>query len=99
MLSTGYVWIATDWLSYVLDSGLLEADNMKSLQGVISLRPHTPNSGQQRVFRERWKDLQTDNMVNVSLNSFGLYAYDSILNKIINTLGISSSKSSINFVN
>lgn len=53
MFSTDYVWIATDWLSSVLESGLLEVDNMKSLQGLITLRPHTPNSGQQRVLRPR----------------------------------------------
>lgn len=79
MLSSGYVWIATDWLSSVLDSGLLEADSMKSLQGLISLRPHNPNSGQQHMLRQRWKNLQTADIVNVSLNAFALYAYDSIL--------------------
>ena len=79
MLSTGYVWIVTYWLSSVLDSGLLEDGRMNSLQGLISLRSHTPNSRQQRVFAQRWKKLQTDNMVNASLNAFGLYAYDSIL--------------------
>jgi ionotropic glutamate receptor len=79
MLSTGYVWIATDWLSSVLDSGLLEADDMNSLQGLICLRPHTPNSRQQRVLRQRWRNLRTAHLVNVSLDAFGLYAYDSIL--------------------
>lgn len=52
---------------------------MKSLQGLISLRPHTPNSGQQHILREKWKNLQTADMVNVSLNAFALYAYDSRL--------------------
>jgi ionotropic glutamate receptor len=79
MLSTSYVWIATDWLFSVLDSGLLEADDMNSLQGLICLRPHTPNSGQQCVLRQRWKNLRTTLLVNVSLDAFGLYAYDSIL--------------------
>ena len=54
MLSTDYVWIAMDWLSFVLNSSLFEADNIKSLQGVISLHSHTPNSGHQRIFRQRW---------------------------------------------
>jgi len=52
---------------------------MKSLQGLIILCPHTPNSGRQAVLRLRWRKLQAANMVNVSLNAFGLYAYDSIL--------------------
>lgn len=52
---------------------------MKSLQGLIALRPHIPNSRRQAVLRQRWRKLQTAHMVNVSLNAFGMYAYDSIL--------------------
>ena len=36
MLNSGYVWIATDWLSSALDSTILDYDTMNSLQGVIS---------------------------------------------------------------
>jgi hypothetical protein len=79
MLSIGYVWIPTDWLSSVLESGLLEADDVNSLQGLICLHPHTPNSRQQRVLSQRWKNLRTAHLVDVSLDVFGLYAYDSIL--------------------
>eukprot|EP01018_Ginkgo_biloba_P012696 Gb_01114 [translate_table: standard] len=79
MLSSGYVWIVTDWLSTVLDSTVLETDRMNSLQGLIGLRRHTPNSGQQHAFTRRWKSLQRARIVDASLNVFGLDAYDSIL--------------------
>ncbi|KAH9317060.1 hypothetical protein KI387_018829, partial [Taxus chinensis] len=79
MLSNGYVWIVTDWLSSVLDSNLLEIDNMNSLQGVIGLRRHSPNSEQYSLFTRKWKNLQATHTADASLNVFGLYAYDSIL--------------------
>ncbi|XP_057850922.2 glutamate receptor 3.3 isoform X1 [Cryptomeria japonica] len=79
MLSSGYVWIVTDWLSSVLDSTVLATDDMNSLQGVIGLRRQNPNSEKRNEFTRVWKRLQTTHMVHSSLNVFGLYAYDSIL--------------------
>ncbi|GLJ46364.1 hypothetical protein SUGI_0977270 [Cryptomeria japonica] len=78
MLSNGYVWIATDWLSTTLDSLSLDSDTMNSLQGVISMRQHIPNSNQLHAFSVRWNNLQKARTVDAGLNVFGLYAYDTV---------------------
>ncbi|KAH9328300.1 hypothetical protein KI387_000408, partial [Taxus chinensis] len=78
MLSNDYVWIATDWLSSALDSRALDSETMKSLQGIITLRPHVPDSNQLRAFSVRWNNLQKVGTVDALLNVFGLYAYDSV---------------------
>eukprot|EP01018_Ginkgo_biloba_P018042 Gb_41411 [translate_table: standard] len=78
MLSSGYVWIATDWLSSVLDSTILDSNIMHSLQGVIGVRLHTPNSDQQHAFTVRWNSLHKARIIDTHLNVFGLYAYDTV---------------------
>ncbi|KAJ4825501.1 hypothetical protein Tsubulata_035022 [Turnera subulata] len=76
MMGNGYVWIATDWLSSVLDSAAhLPSDTMESLQGVLALRQHTPDSDRKRAFSSRWNKLTGGSL---GLNSYGLYAYDSV---------------------
>lgn len=76
MMGNGYVWIATDWLSSVLDSASpLPSDKMDTLQGVLVLRQHTPDSDRKRAFTSRWNKLAGG---SVGLNSYGLYAYDSV---------------------
>ncbi|KAM7515398.1 hypothetical protein LguiA_004981 [Lonicera macranthoides] len=68
MMTYGYVWIATDWLSSVLDSSV-ETDELDDLlQGVIAVRHHTPGSNIKKSFTTKWKNL----------NSYALYAYDSV---------------------
>ncbi|GFY86308.1 glutamate receptor 3.3 [Actinidia rufa] len=76
MMSNGYVWLATDWLSSVLDSSPpLPSETMDTLQGVLVLRGHTPDSDRKRDFLSRWTK-----MIGRSsgLNSYGLYAYDTV---------------------
>ncbi|XP_075650001.1 glutamate receptor 3.3 [Castanea sativa] len=77
MMGNGYVWIATDWLSYFLDSAapLPLENNMDSMQGVLVLRQHTPESDRKRAFFSRWKKLTGGSL---GLHSYGLYAYDSV---------------------
>lgn len=76
MMGNGYVWIATDWLSSVLDSAApLPSDKMDSMQGVLVLRQHTPESDRKRAFFSRWKNLTGGSL---GLHSYGLYAYDSV---------------------
>ncbi|KAL6317605.1 hypothetical protein AAG906_030358 [Vitis piasezkii] len=76
MMQNGYVWIATDWLSSVLDtSSPLASDTMDSMQGVLVLRRHTPDSDRKRAFLSRWKKLTGGSL---GLNSYGLYAYDTV---------------------
>lgn len=76
MMGNGYVWIATDWLSTVLDSASpLPSETMATMQGVLVLRQHTPDSERKRAFYSRWKNLTGG---SPGLHSYGLYAYDTV---------------------
>jgi ionotropic glutamate receptor len=76
MMGNGYVWIATDWLSSVLDSSSpLPSETMDSMEGVLVLRQHTPDSDRKRAFLSRWKKITGGSL---GLHSYGLYAYDSV---------------------
>lgn len=85
MMENGYVWIATDWLSTVLDtdpSVLSTASD--DIQGVLTLRMHTPDSQLKKNFLSRWSNL-TSSSAGVrkanepfGLNAYGVYAYDSV---------------------
>ncbi|KAL2522075.1 Glutamate receptor 3.3 [Forsythia ovata] len=77
MMGDGYVWMATDWLSSVLDSSspLLSQNVMDTMQGVLVLRQHTPDSESKRAFSARWNKLTGGSL---GLNSYALYAYDSV---------------------
>nr|XP_043625000.1 glutamate receptor 3.2-like isoform X2 [Erigeron canadensis] len=75
MMKKGYIWIATTWLSTVLDSTGIPPNNVSSIQGVLSLRPHTRDSYQKNDFLNRWKILSNG---SVGLNPYGLYAYDTV---------------------
>lgn len=70
MMTNGYVWIATDWLPCLLDSSELAhtGGTIDLLQGVVSFRHYTPDSTLKKDFTSKWK----------GLNSYALYAYDSI---------------------
>ncbi|KAI3753343.1 hypothetical protein L2E82_25394 [Cichorium intybus] len=77
MMTSGYVWITTDWLLAVLDSQEPpDPDAMRQLQGVLSLRQHTPNSNLKKSFVTKWKNIK-EKETN-SFNSYALYAYDSV---------------------
>ncbi|KAG6406354.1 hypothetical protein SASPL_133954 [Salvia splendens] len=73
MMEKGYVWFATAWLSTVLDSVVVSAETAKFLQGVLAVRPHTPDSEWKRDFVSRWEKLSNG---SVDLNPYCLYAYD-----------------------
>ncbi|XP_048491891.1 glutamate receptor 3.4 isoform X2 [Beta vulgaris subsp. vulgaris] len=77
MISNGYVWIATEWLTSVLDgSGPVDPSTMDLLQGVLALRHHTADSVQKHSFMSRWKKLKY--VGNSSINAYAFYAYDSV---------------------
>ncbi|KAL9327206.1 hypothetical protein ACSQ67_007851 [Phaseolus vulgaris] len=83
MMGSGYVWIATDWLSTALDSdpSLSTSPTMNDIQGVITLRMHTPESDMKRKFISRWDKLsrkENSNEDPFGLNIFGFYAYDTV---------------------
>ncbi|KAA8524618.1 hypothetical protein F0562_011041 [Nyssa sinensis] len=77
MMTSGYVWIATDWLPAVLDSSeSVDPDTMDLLQGVVALRHYTSDSDVKRSFTSRWKNLKLKE--TLSFNTYALYAYDSL---------------------
>ncbi|KAI0528778.1 hypothetical protein KFK09_001321 [Dendrobium nobile] len=80
MTITGYAWIATDWLSSLLDShSPLDSEIMDAMQGVISLRQHTAGTKRKKSLLSKWSKFKMDdNAINFGLNSYGLYAYDSV---------------------
>ncbi|KAG0493760.1 hypothetical protein HPP92_004754 [Vanilla planifolia] len=80
MTITGYVWIATDWLSSLLDSfSPLDLETMEAMQGALSLRQHAADTPRKRDLLSRWNKLAKGNAAATSrLNSYGLYAYDSV---------------------
>ncbi|XP_071701004.1 glutamate receptor 3.3-like [Rutidosis leptorrhynchoides] len=76
MMGDGYVWIATDWLSSTLDSNYrFSSDKMENMQGVLALRQHTPDSLKKKMFTSKWSKLTGGSF---GLNSYGLYAYDTV---------------------
>ncbi|KAL9229710.1 hypothetical protein vseg_005147 [Gypsophila vaccaria] len=79
MLSSGYVWIATDWLSDVIDTPL-PTDSLINAQGLLTLRFHTAQSPAKKKFVARWTNLIQEENGNGSsgLNTYGLYAYDTV---------------------
>lgn len=78
MLDSGYVWIATNWLTTILDTkASASLELFGNLQGVISLRIHTPDSQMKRNFISKWRNL-TKNETSVGLSTFALYAYDTV---------------------
>ncbi|TYH94040.1 hypothetical protein ES332_A12G013800v1 [Gossypium tomentosum] len=76
MMGKGYVWIASTWLSTVLDSfSPLKPEIANSIQGALTLRPHTPDSKRKRNFMSRWNQLSNG---SIGFNPYGLYAYDTV---------------------
>lgn len=76
MMDSGYVWIATTWLSTFIDSkSPLSLKTAKSILGALTLRQHTPDSKRRRDFVSRWNTLSNG---SIGLNPYGLYAYDTV---------------------
>lgn len=75
MMERGYVWIATAWLSTVLDSTVVAVETARSVQGVVTLRPHTPDSERKRAFLSRWETLSNG---AIGWNPYASYAYDTV---------------------
>lgn len=77
MMTSGYVWIATDWLPSKLDSmDPVDTNTLKLLQGVVALRHHTPDTNLKKSFFSRLKNV--NGTETTSFNSYALYAYDSV---------------------
>ncbi|XP_015576348.1 glutamate receptor 3.6 isoform X2 [Ricinus communis] len=81
MMGLGYVWIATNWLSTLMDtSSPLSTELTDNIQGVITLRMYTPDSELKREFISRWSNLTSGETAygQIGLNTYGLYAYDTV---------------------
>ncbi|KAH6799323.1 glutamate receptor 3.3 [Perilla frutescens var. frutescens] len=82
MMQQGYVWIATNWLSTVLDTNHpLSSQATNNIQGVLTLRVHTPNTETKKSFVSRWRSLTAREAVHntpIGLSTYGLYAYDTV---------------------
>ncbi|XP_034226272.1 glutamate receptor 3.6-like [Prunus dulcis] len=82
MMASGYVWIATDWFSTIIDTDpSLPFVSTDDIQGVLTLKMYTPESELKKKFKSRWSNLTSSRRVNGSsfgLNTYGLYAYDSV---------------------
>ncbi|KAG6419555.1 hypothetical protein SASPL_121777 [Salvia splendens] len=76
MMNNGYVWIATDWLTSLLDSSEVEPETLELLQGVVALRHHTPDSDAKTRFATTWRGLKSKEATR--FNTYALYAYDSV---------------------
>ncbi|XLS81365.1 hypothetical protein HN51_047196, partial [Arachis hypogaea] len=77
MMDEGYVWIVTAGIANLFNS--LDSWVMKSMEGVLGVRPYIPRTKQLLDFRARWKrEFLRDNPtpVDVNLDVFGIWAYD-----------------------
>ncbi|KAG2717022.1 hypothetical protein I3760_03G154700 [Carya illinoinensis] len=79
MMTSNYVWLATDWLSVTLDSfSPMTESSLQILQGVVGLRQHTPESIRKRAFVSRWGKMLDEGLASSELNTYGLNAYDTV---------------------
>ncbi|KAK4847088.1 hypothetical protein QYF36_025429 [Acer negundo] len=79
MMNSNSVWLATDWLSATLDSiSPMNQTSLHNLQGVVGLCQHTPESIHKKAFLSRWSTMQQKGLVTTGLNTYGLYAYDTV---------------------
>lgn len=77
----GFVWIATNWLSLLLDTNSpLPSASMENIQGLVALRLYTPDSALKRKFVSRWINLTNgkSSSGSLGLSTYGLYAYDTV---------------------
>ncbi|KAM3292016.1 hypothetical protein P3S67_020305 [Capsicum chacoense] len=66
MMTSGYVWIATPWLSSTLESTSVSPKVASSIQGALTLRLHTPDSPKKRAFSSRWNELSNGSIAIVT---------------------------------
>lgn len=81
MTGNGYVWIATSWLSTIMDTdSTFPIEMLNKFQGALTLRMYTQDSNLKRAFFSRWRTLPGREALNdhPGLNVYGLYAYDCV---------------------
>ncbi|KAH9317028.1 hypothetical protein KI387_018797, partial [Taxus chinensis] len=80
MMKAGYVWITTPRFTSVWDY-VLNASTMPSMQGLLGVKTHIPNSQRLKDFTQRWeRQFKHDNpnTKNTELSVYGLLAYDAV---------------------
>ncbi|KAH9316697.1 hypothetical protein KI387_025324 [Taxus chinensis] len=95
MMKAGYVWITTPGFTSVWDY-VINASTMASMQGVLGIKTHIPNSERLQDFTERWErqfKLDNPNSKNTELSVYGLLAYDAVfmIARAIGKMGIKGS--------
>uniref|UniRef100_A0A0E0PD92 Glutamate receptor n=2 Tax=Oryza TaxID=4527 RepID=A0A0E0PD92_ORYRU len=81
MVSNGYAWIATDWLTSYLDPSVhLDIGLLSTMQGVLTLRHHTENTRRKSMLSSKWSELLKEDSGHSRflLSTYGLYAYDTV---------------------
>lgn len=81
MITTGYVWIVTEAMSYVMNDLTNDSSFLTSLQGVIGTRSYIPSTPQLQAYITGWEKLYAnDKSVGATQmnNVYALYAYDAV---------------------
>eukprot|EP01018_Ginkgo_biloba_P034588 Gb_08197 [translate_table: standard] len=82
MLTDGFVWITTEWLSTFLTSEKANSDTYDFIQGVIGTRPYIPKSKEYQKLMGKWNKKNQYGRFShenrLKLNAYGLFAYDTI---------------------
>ncbi|KAG0499443.1 hypothetical protein HPP92_004134 [Vanilla planifolia] len=79
MMTNDFVWLATDWLSTILDTfELNKASQLNYLQGVVGFQHYIPQSAQKNAFESRWNKLHRNGVASSKLNTYAFYAYDTV---------------------
>ncbi|KAK1550053.1 hypothetical protein Q3G72_012907 [Acer saccharum] len=79
MMSEGYAWLITASLSNSLKA--MDSEIVDSMEGVLGIRSHVPESKHLKSFNIRWKrnlHLMNPNSSVTEHSIFGLWAYDTI---------------------
>ncbi|KAL2502318.1 Glutamate receptor 2.7 [Forsythia ovata] len=100
MMSEGYAWIITDYLSNFLNSMDFVARDL--MEGVLGIRPFVSKSKELDSFQERWKRnmvLKKRTGLVRDLNIYGLWLYDTIHSLAIAAEMIGPVNSSLLYVN
>ncbi|XP_020399730.1 glutamate receptor 3.1 [Zea mays] len=80
MMGNSYVWIATDWLFAYLDANSsVSAETINAMQGVLTIRPHTPKSKVKSNLVSKWSSLSKKYYhSDLRTSAYGFYVYDSV---------------------
>ncbi|KAK6927705.1 Receptor, ligand binding region, partial [Dillenia turbinata] len=77
MMTQDFVWIMTNGITALPNS--VESSTFDSMQGILGVRPYVPITQELQHFTERWQATfhhKNLNIINLQMNIFGLWAYD-----------------------